>query len=928
MDSILDRAKEFEHLTVAKDPLYDRLVEAIAIVKKFIIDHGLILYGGSGMDYALRLKGDRIYPDSSLAIPDLDFYSPTNVEHAYELADILYQAGFENVRAINAMYVRTMRVDVEGGHYIADITFCPKAVFSTLPTLKYNGMKVIHPNFQRIDLHSSLSYPYDNPPKEVIFDRWAKDIKRFNILDKHYPVEVDRAVDPIEMRPISINMDKLRHYPLAGFAAFGAIYHHFLSLLEQLKLEAPQLEPEPRPIEITENSATFNTFDRTVEIVHFDLNQAAAELELSDKRVFEPHINIMPSKMTGRAMLGGELPANVIVYSTANKLVTVNVLDFAGVKIKVVNVQYLLRHFIAMSHISSGRLRATYNRHYLHLLSMISWVEEKISEKAFGVLSSNLRETLMKSPLFPSTYVYGRDNKSLSYIVAIERLKSELGDKVSQDIMTLPWNYYPAKSIARGMPHPVFDYEANEMFRESGAEIKPRVVGGGGGCDKPSDKFESPPPKTDSIPMAFRDVIEHNSRNIGKEYLEAFKEGVKGGDYKPKVLVDDINRKIKYRPDAECVRASVHVGQLKLFLSEIQFLTMVYNEYGTKYRYIVYAGAAPSNHTYELLEYFPDFRFILVDPNRFEIFGSHGWTTVDGRSKHVNHNIEPIKDVIYLSCQIETKAEVANLKSDEYVKFIKDNSDKYRIFIAQEYFTDELAQLFKELKPMFISDIRTNITDHAESALPHDTDLIWNLAQQYNWIKQMEPMMSCLKFRHPFYDSKRGLLIEDFVRKDLVLAKKLGIDFEANYHKRQLVYLAGKIYLQAFAPKGSTETRLIIKGHEKLQEYGGPEDYENRLFYYNNLERPFLLHSNPYIDEKIGFDYCGDCSLAAHILQCYSDSVRRINVRKAFNKILHMLGRRIRDKFHGELYPHRLGVLGNKLNYIISEAKKGNIIHK
>ena len=54
---------------------------ALDIVKKFIVDRKLILFGGLAIDYALRLKGDKIYSDTKR--PDLDFLSPRNVDDAF-----------------------------------------------------------------------------------------------------------------------------------------------------------------------------------------------------------------------------------------------------------------------------------------------------------------------------------------------------------------------------------------------------------------------------------------------------------------------------------------------------------------------------------------------------------------------------------------------------------------------------------------------------------------------------------------------------------------------------------------------------------------------------------------------------------------------------------------------------------------------------
>ena len=145
MESVFERSKEFEFLVTSYDPVFEDLIEAIEVVKKFIIDHKLIIYGGSAIDYALRLKGDKIYPDDLLKVPDLDMYSPNNVEHSYQLADIFYKMGYKEARAINALHMETMRVDLVDNHFIADITYRPPELFETLPYLEYKGMRIIHP---------------------------------------------------------------------------------------------------------------------------------------------------------------------------------------------------------------------------------------------------------------------------------------------------------------------------------------------------------------------------------------------------------------------------------------------------------------------------------------------------------------------------------------------------------------------------------------------------------------------------------------------------------------------------------------------------------------------------------------------------------------------------------------------------------------
>src|SRR5262245_53966686 len=59
----------------------------------------------------------------------------------------------------------------------------------------------------------------------------------------------------------------------------------------------------------------------------------------------------------------------------------------------------------------------------------------------------------------------------------------------------------------------------------------------------------------------------------------------------------------------------IHWGQRKLLLSEIMFLT----QWGHLANIVVYAGAAPSDHTPYLQSLFPNHTFILIDPRPFSI---------------------------------------------------------------------------------------------------------------------------------------------------------------------------------------------------------------------------------------------------------------------------------------------------------------------
>jgi hypothetical protein len=72
----------------------------------------------------------------------------------------------------------------------------------------------------------------------------------------------------------------------------------------------------------------------------------------------------------------------------------------------------------------------------------------------------------------------------------------------------------------------------------------------------------------------------------------------------------DFVRPIEYSPAVHRMSNALHFGQLKLLLSEIEFLT----RYGHLARKVVYVGASPGLHIGVLLKMFPDHKFYLYDP--------------------------------------------------------------------------------------------------------------------------------------------------------------------------------------------------------------------------------------------------------------------------------------------------------------------------
>jgi hypothetical protein len=333
MEAVEERYKDYEDISMKLDPIYPLLTKAIQICKQFIIDRKLIVYGGTAIDYALRLHGSSIYPEDML--PDLDFYSPNHAADAYDLADILFKAGFKESRAFMAMYVRAMKVDIVDNHFIADISYIPKAAFDKLPFIEYQGMRCIDPVFQKIDLHSSLSFPFDNPPREVIFSRWAnaKDIKRFNLLNKYYPTpSVASKVKPL--KPITFDLAYTK-YVFDGFVAYSVILDSLKQLISGFNSAMDKTKPkivlDPKILPVTQNidskgkTITVDTFDDKLEFVHFAPNVIVKERKLTPTYYYS-YLSLIP-----KHVICDEKTHQVVIKSTDGRYISIHRVDCDGV---------------------------------------------------------------------------------------------------------------------------------------------------------------------------------------------------------------------------------------------------------------------------------------------------------------------------------------------------------------------------------------------------------------------------------------------------------------------------------------------------------------------------------------------------------------------------------------------------------------------
>lgn len=392
---------------------------------------------------------------------------------------------------------------------------------------------------------------------------------------------------------------------------------------------------------------------------------------------------------------------------------------------------------------------------------------------------------------------------------------------------------------------------------------------------------------------------------------------------------DEIPHELKYVRTTYVARMCGHIGQLKLLLSEIEFLTLCLKNKHDK-SVVVYAGSSPSNKLSVLADHFPNVKFILVDPNEHLVmYGDED-----------QYNDKYIGQFLYFVVAEGNRYKLSNRKVNLYndgVKLVNRHGHKfgiipnqiaevvnktdYKYYLVEDYMTNELATQLSGLHgPIyFISDIRTKSDDEK---LPSDLHLLWNSAQNYNWIKRLKPQQYMLKFRPPYeitttkvHETRISYKNTPYMHRDFELCD---IPLLENYSNKKYSFLDGKVYTQAYAGLTSTEGRLI-GSTLNVVEYDCVI-YENKFFYYNQIHRPYGFHDT-IIDKKIGLDRCGDC---ARMCQIIGDYKRKYNIPATRNDIVNSIQVALKQfrrslfiNFHGNYLYNYNSKLSTRANAVI-----------
>ena len=164
----------------------EEVKEMIQIVEEFLKDTKCICYGGTAINNILPAEAQFYNRDTE--IPDYDFYSPKPLDHAKQLADIFFQAGYSDVEAKAGVHAGTFKVFV---NFIpmADITELHPILFDNISkdAIEMDGLLYCPANFLRMNMFIELSRPDGD------VSRWEKVLKRLTLLNQYYPLVAENC---------------------------------------------------------------------------------------------------------------------------------------------------------------------------------------------------------------------------------------------------------------------------------------------------------------------------------------------------------------------------------------------------------------------------------------------------------------------------------------------------------------------------------------------------------------------------------------------------------------------------------------------------------------------------------------------------------------------------------------------------------------
>ena len=443
----------YENIVYQHNFQKETLDKVFNIIEDYIKRNNKILVGGMAIDFALRSIGKSLYPDDKF--PDYDFISSEFHIDAYKIGELLSKIT-DGVSVIRALHVSTMKVRVNFQDS-ADITYVPDNIIKNIPTIKYKGFKVVHPHYQMIDQHRSLSLPYEKPPMETVLGRWAKDIKRYDLLNENFPIE-ELAIPEFEIIEYKIPYSLLDGECISGYSSL--LYWFSLASKEGFKLDIKKNLKNMMSRKWLESwlySWSENTKGIALKlpkpayfsILTDDIDNINKKIQ-GDKKYYNPLLDKIPYKILTRSKKGdfeilnnrGDLRGAYKPYKTK--------------RIWISNLQEVMCNLLTLSIFYKSQLA---NNIYI------------ISQKILFWASDNYSKTKDEKylPFLPTVEVYGQYNIYGSEIINKENFKVNIEKK--ERTIYVPKNVYPEKNSIINNELYSFEPKSQKIYQFNGNEI-------------------------------------------------------------------------------------------------------------------------------------------------------------------------------------------------------------------------------------------------------------------------------------------------------------------------------------------------------------------------------------------------------------------------------------------------------------------------
>lgn len=199
------------------EPNIDEINNVYEIIKQYIRDNNLIVYGGWAQNALIKNKNEKDVFYSEAETPDIEFYSKEPIKDMINLCDLLHKKEFKYVEGSEGVHPETYKIFVNFINY-ADCSYMPDNIFENTPTIEIDGMKMTHPHFMFIDALRVYVDPMTS------YFRLNKAFPRFSKLIHHYPFNLNNIYNKIEYETILDNN------------TFDNISNRIMNIAKKLKL--------------------------------------------------------------------------------------------------------------------------------------------------------------------------------------------------------------------------------------------------------------------------------------------------------------------------------------------------------------------------------------------------------------------------------------------------------------------------------------------------------------------------------------------------------------------------------------------------------------------------------------------------------------------------------------------------------------------